>query len=36
MIVIITRGTALIERKPPPTIDYALCIISKHVLASFL
>ena len=30
-----TRGTVLVERKPPPTIDYALCIISKHILASF-
>ena len=35
IITIIARGTAIIERKPPPIIDYARCIISKHILASF-
>ena len=35
IIIIITKCTALVERKPPPTIDYALCIISKYILPSF-
>ena len=30
-----TRDTVLVERKAPPIIDYAVRIISKHVLASF-
>ena len=35
IIIIMIRGSALVERKPPQTIDYGLCIISKHILASF-
>ena len=27
--------TVLLERKAPPIIDYAVCIISKHILANF-
>ena len=30
-----TRDTVLVERKAPPIIDYAVRIISKHILASF-
>ena len=25
----------LVERKAPPIIDYAVCIISKHILGKF-
>ena len=35
IIIIITRGISLIERKPPSIIDYALCIISRYIFVSF-
>ena len=34
-VTIQTRDTVLVEHKPPPIIDYAVCIIFKHSLASF-
>ena len=34
--IIIIRGTVFVERKPPPAIDYGLCIKSKQIWQVFL